>query len=107
MHRLETHIKDHFRSTEPQRPTQGLDVCVALHLDQENERLVLRIQPGQIDIHETEPEWTIYFDSEDSALALLTGQANPITQFMAGELRSSGYIVTTFHVLQTLTVLDP
>ncbi|NKB97772.1 MAG: hypothetical protein GKR90_04635 [Pseudomonadales bacterium] len=104
MHRLKAHITD---APKPGMEIQNLDVCVALCLESESESIVLRIQANQIDFCENDPDWTIYFASEMTALALLSGQANPIEQFMAGELRSSGYIVTTFRVLQALTVLDP
>ena len=42
---------------------------------------------------------TFYFDSCEHALALLTGEADVMAEFMSGRFRSSGYLLWTFPLL--------
>lgn len=42
---------------------------------------------------------TFYFDSCEHALALLSGEADVMAEFMAGRFRSSGYLLWTFPLL--------
>lgn len=46
-----------------------------------------------------EPDFTLYFRDEAHAIDLLSARISPIDAFMAGEFRSSGYIVWSFRTL--------
>jgi hypothetical protein len=50
-----------------------------------------------------EPDFTLYFRDEAHAIALLSAAISPIDAFMAGEFRSSGYIVWSFRTLAAFT----
>ena len=104
MQALITHITK--LATNPS--LEGLDVWVGINVN--GKEIALRIAQGELVVHgpqldvSADTEWTIYFDSETTALALLRGDANPIELFMSEKLRSSGYIVRTFEVIRALSL---
>lgn len=54
-----------------------------------------------------DPELTLYFSDEQSALDVFNGQRNPIDAFMHGDFRSSGYIIWTFALLRIFAASAP
>ena len=62
-----------------------------------------RIRDGVFEILADEsscaPDFTLYFRDEAHAIGLLSTKISPIDAFMAGEFRSSGYIVWSFRTL--------
>ncbi|MFK7913187.1 MAG: hypothetical protein AB8B93_04685 [Pseudomonadales bacterium] len=48
---------------------------------------------------EADTDVTFYFENCEHALAVLTGKADVMTEFMAGRFRSSGYLLWTFPLL--------
>ena len=45
------------------------------------------------------PDLIIYFRDAEQARAIVEGKADPVAAFMAGEFRSSGYLVWVFQTL--------
>ena len=65
--------------------------------------LTLTIHHGVLDVAESTPgeavDFTLFFADAEQALALLTGQADPVAAFMAHEFRADGYLIWVFSVL--------
>ena len=65
--------------------------------------LTLGIHHGALDVAESTAgeavDFTLYFADAEQALALLTGQADPVAAFMAHEFRADGYLIWVFSVL--------
>ena len=92
------HLKQHLDRQYNPAPLSGMDATVRLKIGSGS--LTFHTDGGQLTWCEAEPDWTIILSSETTAHALFEGAANPIDLFMQGELRSTGYIVATFRVLQ-------
>ncbi len=68
----------------------------------EDKRLLIGIHDGRLtfpDEADQRPDLQLYFASEEQAVDIMAGAGNPIEAFMAGEFRSSGYILWVFQVL--------
>ena len=85
----------------------GLDVTFALmwHDEQRETGLVYRIRDCVLtrldpDADDAHPDLTCLFSDSSTAVGIVTGKANPIDAFMAGEFSSDGYLTLVFTVLQ-------
>ncbi len=105
-----TELLDYLKSRY--RPQTVLDLSVGFAVGP-----VVTTHPGEhvvtvLDLHTHEfcdphtlpvpaaPDLTLYFETPELALALLSGAASPIDAFMSGHFRASGYIVETFAILR-------
>lgn len=91
-------FKQHLTRQYNPAPLSGMDLTVCLHIGAE--RLTFHTDGAQLTWCDTQPDWTIMIHSTVSAQALFDGGVSPIDLFMQGQLRSTGYIVATFRVLQ-------
>lgn len=66
-----------------------------------NNHLTLRVTDSKLQWlpHGTDAEAIFYFADSQQALALLTGQAHVMDEFMAGRFRSNGYLLWTAPLL--------
>ena len=96
MNRLRSHLLEHFDPST----VADVDAVIAIELLECGSSINLEISAGACQISEKAPTWTIYLSDEETALALLQMQVDPIELFMQKKFASSGYIVTTFRVLR-------
>ena len=81
------------------------DMVVALAVGAE--RIVYHLHPAGLGVEpRAEPDVTFTFSSWEKTHALLTGGADPIAAFMAGEFRSDGYLTAVFLVLSVFSRPD-
>lgn len=80
-----------------------LDVVFALAVpgDAGSTRLVtFAVRDGELCFHgDARPDATFFFDSPDTAMAILGGEADPFAAFMAGRFRADGNLPLAFVLL--------
>ncbi len=81
---------------------QDFDAVVRLDLGSQP-HVILRVHHGAMRLHpaaaDDQADFTLYFTDAEQALALLTGQADPVAAFMAHQFRADGYLILVFSVL--------
>ncbi len=94
-HNLSTHLERRFH------PTAAQDMDLHITLEWPGGSFAFVVRDGQFlpNPGDMPTELVVYGRSEAGLRALLTGQANPVDAFMAGELRSNGYLMWVFRVL--------
>ena len=80
---------------------KSLDLYCEVRLDWRTEFIDLRLSHGNLEFTKTGqiPKIIIYFESFERVSKVLSGDIHHIDEFMAGKLRSNGYLIP---VLQTL-----
>lgn len=84
------------------------DLDATIELNWPDGSVVLSIARAQLVLHDPERpspsvDLVIYFSDEALAVAILSGLKSPIKAFLAGDFRSSGYIVWVFQTLSVFT----
>ena len=93
---FETVLARRFRP--PADPNQ--DAVLALGIDGGRLLTTLTVAGGELRFAPTTtPDVTFLFDSEETALGLLGGGADPIAAFMAGRFRADGNLPLVFLLL--------
>ena len=76
----------------------GLDACIRFDWGSGGIQFAVRETQLLLDC-DSQPEMTIYFDSEALAKDLLCGEADPVMAFMQGQFRASGHLIWVFHIM--------
>ncbi len=91
---LQRHLQENFQ------PAAAGAIDATFRLAMAGQKLTFHIAHGTLEFVEQEhSDATFYFDDEDSALALLSGQSDPFDAFMNGQFRADGYLVWAFVLL--------
>lgn len=81
-------------------PAADMDAVLGIGIDHGPLLAVLAVAGGELRFAPPEaPEATFYFDSAQTALAVLGGKADPMAAFMAGRFRSDGNLPLAFVLL--------
>lgn len=95
-----TALQAHLTATFYAPASAGFDATIRLAIGEQS--LVLRVAEGELTFTDTllaKPDATFYFDDVDIAWALLPGQADAISAFMAGQFRADGYLMWAFALM--------
>lgn len=93
---LRAHLADAFE------PAAAGALDAVLRLQVGDQSLLFRVSRGALDFDlapDTAPDATFMFDHEDTARALLSGQADAFSAFMEGRFRSDGYLMWAFALM--------
>ena len=84
------------------RAATGVDVVFALATEEATASplATFAVDAGKLRFNPTEPaDATFFFDSAETARAVLSGDADPIAAFMAGRFRADGNLPLAFVLL--------
>ena len=91
---------EHTLAARFRPPAADVDAVMGIGIDQGPLLAVLAVAGGELRFAPPEaPDATFYFDSEDTALAVLGGKADAIAAFMAGRFRADGDLPLAFVLL--------
>ncbi len=67
-------------------------------------QICFQIQNGAISFaKDDDPELIIYFKDSDDAMSLISGQRDPVSAFMHGNLRANGHLIWVFQTMAALS----
>ena len=76
----------------------GFDGVIRLSVDAQS--LTCTIRDGQLTCNtEAAPDVTFMFSDFDTAMAILSGQTDPIDAFMQGRFKADGYLMWAFAMM--------